>query len=117
MNTSPDDILDATKLQALIVASIHTLKRRNKKCGTDEVFQLVTESVEKDINRKFFNETLQQLIENQKVKESCYGNRNCLSIPKEDQPKKIETSDNDNKDEYSKFKNQITNKIEEIRDL
>ena len=34
------------------------------------------------------NEILEFLIKNLKVKTSCYANKTCLSIPKEDQIKK-----------------------------
>ena len=90
MDTSSSDTIESrrTKLQTLIVASIHTLKRGNKKCGNDEVFQLVSKSLENEINREFFEENLETLIQKQQVKANCYGNRTCLSIPKEDQTKK-----------------------------
>ena len=40
-NISFDNIIDptGTELETIILASIHTLKRGNKKCGTDEAFQ------------------------------------------------------------------------------
>ena len=90
MDTSSSDTIESrrTKLQTLIVASIHTLKRGNKKCGKDEVFQLVSKSLENEINRAIFEENLETLIQQQQVKANCYGNRTCLSIPKEDQTKK-----------------------------
>ena len=85
MDTSSSDTIESrrTKLQTLIVASIHTLKR-----GNDEVFQLVSKSLENEINREIFEENLETLIQQQQVKANCYGNRTCLSIPKEDQTKK-----------------------------
>ena len=89
-DTSSSDAMESTrtKLQTLIVASIHTLKRGNKKRGNDEVFQCVSESLENEINRDFLEEILETLIQKQQVKANCYGNRTCLSIPKEDQANK-----------------------------
>ena len=46
MDTSSSYIVDNTELQTLILASIQTLNRNNKKCGNEEVFQLVLESVD-----------------------------------------------------------------------
>ena len=49
MDTSFDNIIDiiGKGLQTLIVASIHTLKKDNKKCNADEVFELEPKSAEK----------------------------------------------------------------------
>ena len=40
------------------MASIQTLKRSNKKCGKDEVFELVNNSLEKEISREIFESLL-----------------------------------------------------------
>ena len=79
MDTSSSYIVDNTELQTLILASIQTLKRNNKKCGTEEVFQLVLESLDSDIDKESFDKILEFLIKNQKVKTSCYANKTCLS--------------------------------------
>ena len=42
------------EIETLIMASIQTLKRRNKKCRKDEVFGLVNNSLEKEISREIF---------------------------------------------------------------
>ena len=55
MDTSSSYIVDNTKLQVLILASVQTLKRNNKKCGTKEVFQLVLESLDSDIDKGSFD--------------------------------------------------------------
>ena len=65
-----NDRINKTKLQTLIAASIHTLKQNNKKCGNEEVFELVLESLENyidrnDIDRNLFDETLEELVQNQ----------------------------------------------------
>ena len=46
---------------------------------TEEVFQLVLESLESDIDKESFDKILGFLIKNQKVKTSCYANKTCLS--------------------------------------
>ena len=74
-----NDRINKTKLQTLIVASIHTLKRNNKTCGNEEVFELVLESLENDIDRNLFDETREELVQNQKVKTSCYANRTFIN--------------------------------------
>ena len=66
--------VDNTELQALILASIQTLKLNNKKNMTEEVFQLVLESLESDIAKESFDKILGFLIKKQKVKTSCYVN-------------------------------------------
>ena len=58
MDTSSSYILDNTELQTLILASIQTLKRKNKKFGTEEVFQLVLESLDSDIGKESFDKIL-----------------------------------------------------------
>ena len=87
MDTSSSYTVDNTELQTLILASIQTLKRTNKNCRTEEVFQLVLESLESDIDKKSFDKILEGLIRNQKVETTCYANKTCLSTHKEDQLK------------------------------
>ena len=41
----------------------------------------MSESIDIEVNREFFEETLETLVQKQKVKVKCYGNRTCLSIP------------------------------------
>ena len=82
MNMSLSNTVDNTGLQTLILASIQTLKRNNRKCGTEEVFQLVLESLESDIDKESLKKILELLFKNQKVQTNCYTNKTCLSIPK-----------------------------------
>ena len=42
---------------------MQTLKRNNKKCGKEEVFHLVQESVESMVTKKIFEERLDALVE------------------------------------------------------
>ena len=72
------------ELEILIIASIQTLKRGNKKCGKDEVFRLFRDSVD-DVTRETFGKLLELLIQNQSVKLNIVGNRECLLLPKESQ--------------------------------
>ena len=73
MDTSSSYTVDNTELQTLILASIQTLKRNNKKCGTEEVFQVVLECLESDIDKEYFEKIVEFLIKNRKVKTSCYA--------------------------------------------
>ena len=52
------------------------------KCGIDEVRKLVQDSLQENISRESFDETLQLLIDNGSVKSNSVSNRVCLSIPK-----------------------------------
>ena len=49
MDRSSRYTVDNTELQTQILASLQTLKRSNKKFGTEEVFQLVLKSLESDM--------------------------------------------------------------------
>ena len=93
---SSSNTVDNAELQTLILPSLQTLKRNNKKQETEEVFQLVLESLESDIVKESFDEILEFLIKNQKVKTSCYANKTCLSIAKENQIKNIHMMDKNN---------------------
>ena len=114
MDTTSSYTVDNTELQTLILASIQTLKRNNNKCGTEEVFQLVLESLHSDIDKE--SKILEFRIKNQKVKTKCYANKTCLSIPKEDQIKNIHTTDKDNlKEDFNNFKNLMINEFESMK--
>ena len=64
MDTSSSYIVDNTELQTLILATIQTLKRNNKRCGTEEVFQLVLESLKSDFIKESFDKILDFLMKN-----------------------------------------------------
>ena len=55
-------------IEMLTIASITTLKRSSKKCGTSEVFHLVQSSLDSDITRELFVELLQDMTEVNAVK-------------------------------------------------
>ena len=107
MNMSSDDIIETTRTQSekVPVVSIHALKRGNKRCVTDEVFQLVLDSIDNEKNREFSKEISETLVQKQKVKADCCENRTCLSISKGDQTNKTKTNDKDNlKEDFIDFK-------------
>ena len=83
------------ELEMLTIAPIQTLKRGNKKYEKDEVFRLFRNSVN-DVTRKIFDKILELLFQNQSVRVNIVGNRECLSLPKENQ-KLIETDENQEK--------------------
>ena len=72
-------------MKTLIVASIETLKHKNKKCGKEEVFHLVQESVESEVTKEIFEGRLDALVESYSVKIKLLGTRTCLSLPKSNQ--------------------------------
>ena len=83
-----DDVITPTKendeVKLLIIASIETLKRKNKRCGRDEVFQLVTDSTDDDtVTKETFDRLLNQLINSNSVKLDTIGNPECLFLPTE----------------------------------
>ena len=78
--------------------------------GTEEVFQLVLEFLESDIDKEYFDKILELLIKNQKVKTSC------SSIPKEEQVNNIHITDKNNlKEDLNNFKNLTINKSESMK--
>ena len=74
--------IDYREIEVLIIASIETLERQKSKCGKDEVFKLVKDTIEESITRDIFDKTLDSLIESGSVKCSLIPNRTCLSIIK-----------------------------------
>ena len=53
-NNNVPHIVERKDLETLIVASIQTLKRNNKKCGKEEVFRLLQKSVESETTKEIF---------------------------------------------------------------
>ena len=57
-----------------------------------------------------------QLVKSENnVKTSCYANKTCLSIPKEDQIKNIHTTDKGNLKDFNNFKNLMINEFESMK--
>ena len=74
MSETPDMLypiaVEEKELEMLIIASIQTLKRGNKKCGNEEVFNLVKDSVDGVIKKELFNNLLDILVQKQSTKET-----------------------------------------------
>ena len=73
MTSESPDILypiavEEKDLEMLIIASIQTLKRENKKCGNEEVFNLVKDSVDGVIEKEVFNNLLDILVQKESIK-------------------------------------------------
>ena len=75
-------IVEGKDLETLIIASIETLKRNNKKCGKEEVLHLIQESVDSEITKEHFEELLDELIKYHSVQIKLFGTRTCLSLVK-----------------------------------
>ena len=74
--------IENDEVELLIIASIQTLKRKNKRCGRDEVFELVKDSTDHDtVTKETFDKLLNQLTNSNSVKLNTVGNRECLSLP------------------------------------
>ena len=80
-----DDVITPTiendEVELLIIASIQTLKRKKKRCGRDEVFELLKDS--DTVTKETFDKLLNQLINSNSVKLNTVGNREFLSLPTE----------------------------------
>ena len=50
--------IDDKEIELLIIAWIETLKRQKSKCGKDEVFKLVKDTIEENITRDIFDKVL-----------------------------------------------------------
>ena len=81
--------IDNKEIELLIIASIETLKRQNKKCGKDEVFALVKDSLEEAITMESFEKSLALLQASNSIKCNIISNRTCLSIPKHSSISKV----------------------------
>ena len=108
--------IENDEVELLIIASIQTLKRKEKRCGRDEVFELVEDSTDNDtVTKKTFNKLLNWLINSNSVKLNTIGNRECLSLPtksnKRNQQKHIENHFNV-ENCFKNLKSFITDKFE-----
>ena len=92
--TAPQ-FVDEKELEILIIATIATLKIKNKKCGPEEVFNLVKISLETGLTRENFNECLSNLISNKSVKNITINSRECLSLPKDNSNNHDDSNNND----------------------
>ena len=81
-NNNVSHIAKGKDLETLIVASIQTLKRNNKKCGKEEVFPLVQEFMDSEVTKEIFEEKLDALVESYSVNIKLLGTSTCLFLPK-----------------------------------
>ena len=99
-------VINNKELELLIIATIQALKQSKKKTGNEEVFNLVQSSIEYDVSREQFDETLTTLVKDNSIKSNTVGNRVCLSLPKDQQENNMEpqantlTSENNMKKEF-----------------
>ena len=113
-------IIERRDLKTLIVASIETLKRNNKKCGKEEVLHLVPESVDNQVTKEHFEELLDKLIKCHSVQIKLVGTRTCLSLPKEAQHSKRHKQFNESlrinvNEELSKFKDSVIEEFDVLK--
>ena len=80
------------------------------------MFELVLESLDNPIDRSYFDETIETLIQNKKVKMSCYANKSCLSLPKQSEGN-IENNeiDNTSRDDFHSLKNLMLSEFESMK--
>ena len=125
-NNNVPHIVEGKDLETLIVASIQTLKRNNKKCGKEEVFRLVQESVESEVTKEIFEERLDALVESHSVNIKLLGTRTCLSLPKLNQDNNSKESSDETfasndtsairqKEEFIKFKKSIIEEFDALK--
>ena len=88
-----------------IIASMSTLKSSGKHCGRNEVFDLVQTSLDPKITRKTFDE-LQNMVESNAVNLRAIGDRECLSLSKE-QAKDADATNNRTKKGFEVFQLQL----------
>ena len=67
-------LVDEKELE-IVIATIATFKRQNKKCGPKEAFKLVKGSLESCLTKENFNECLGQLVSNKSVKHNAVNQR------------------------------------------
>ena len=97
--------IDDKEIELLIIASIETLKRQNKKCGKDEIFALVKDSLEEAITMESFEKSLALLQASHSIKPNIIFNRTCLPIPKHSSIPKVCTQNTSSiKTDFEDFK-------------
>ena len=92
LNSAPA-LADEKDIEMFIIAVITTLERSSKKCGTNEVFELLQNSLDSDITYKTFDELLRNLFGVTVVKIRTIWERECLYLPKEE-PKDLNMARN-----------------------
>ena len=104
-------IINERELEVLIITSIHTLKRGKKKCGREDVYNLIRESLDYEISKDDYHKTLNSLIESKSVVVNTRKNQECLSMPKD-----FLTSGNENENEENYVNEDFNNFKENFRE-
>ena len=114
--------IDGKEIELLIIASIETLKRQKSKCGKNEVFKLVKDTIEENITRDIFDKALKSLIECGSVKCSFISNRTCLSLRKHNAIENSNLQGNFNNfkedliEDFDKLKNAFFAEVKSFKD-
>ena len=103
--TNPHVNIDDKEIELLIIASIETFIRQNKKRGKEEVFALVKDYLEEAIAMESFEKYLALLQASNSIKCNVISNRTCLSIPKHSSIPKVCTQNTSiMKNDFEDFK-------------
>ena len=117
-STNPHVNIDDKEIELLIIASIETLKRQNKKYGKDEVFALVKDSLEEAITMESFEKSLALLQASHSIKCDIISNRTCLSIPKHSSIAKFCTQNTSSiKTDFEEFKSNFNETLNVLAEL
>ena len=114
--------IDDKEIEVLIIASIETLKHQKSKCGKDEVFKLVKDTIEENINRDIFDKVLESLIESGSKNCSFISNRTCLSLRKHNAIENSNLQGNFNNfkedliEDFDKLKNAFFAEVKSFKD-
>ena len=115
--------INEKELALLLISSIQTLKRSKKKCGREELYGLLKESVETEISPESFHETLNLLVENGSVIINTFRNRECISLPKEnfqetelEKEDKCEQVESSFMEEFNDFKAKFLLEVKQFKD-
>ena len=84
MKPKTDTLIIPLMKYRLYFTTIATLKRKNKRCGTEEVPKLFKDSLETGLTREHCNAFLGELISNKSVKQNTINNGAGLSLPKDE---------------------------------
>ena len=76
------NIINDKVIEMLIITSIETMKRQKSKCGKDDLFKLVKDTIEENMTRNIFDKTLDSLIECGSVKCNLISSITCPSLRK-----------------------------------
>ena len=103
--TNPHVNIDDKEIELLIITSIETFIRQNKKRGKEDVFALVKDYLEEAIAMESFEKYLALLQASNSIKCNVISNRTCLSIPKHSSiPKVCTQNTSSTKNDFEDFK-------------